>query len=114
MSTSDLWEYRETTLKTGTWKRSWRQEFYTEYGTAFYVVCHMEEVTCDENGKLVSRKDLGKVTRNITELMQSPHIANVMQLSSILTELVGAWYLEDQTALLNQEVQVEAPSQPSV
>ena len=85
------WELNEETVTARQWVRSWRQEFYTDYGEAFRMVAHMEQMTLLPDGT-TAKNPLQSVTRDITQVGADPR---VQQLHAILTELINEWRLED-------------------
>jgi hypothetical protein len=89
-SVSD-WELKEETVTARQWVRSWRQEFFTDFGQDFRVVAHMEHMTLLPDGTS-AKKQLQPVVRDITQVGADPR---VQQLNAILTELINEWRLED-------------------
>ena len=85
------WDLKTETVEAVAWKRSWRQEFFTDFGQDFRVVAHMEQVTLLPDGT-TAKKQLPAVTRDITQVGADPR---VQQLHAILTELINEWRLED-------------------
>ena len=84
-------ELREETIIARQWVRSWRQEFFTDFGNNFRMVAHMEQMTLLPDGTS-ARKQLQPVVRDITQVGADPR---VQQLHAILTELINEWRLED-------------------
>lgn len=89
------WDLKTETVEAVAWKRSWRQEFFTDLGTDFKMIAHMEEVTLLPDGT-TAKKQLPAVTRDITQVGADPR---VQQLHAILTELINEWRLEDDAKL---------------
>ena len=85
------WELKEETITARQWVRSWRQEFFTDFGQDFRVVAHMEQVTLMPDGT-TAKKQLSAVTRDIKQVGAD---TRVQQLHAILTELINKWRLED-------------------
>ena len=85
------WELKEETITARQWVRSWRQEFFTDFGQNFRVVAHMERMTLLPDGT-TAKKQLPEVTRDIKQVGADPR---VQQLHAILTELINKWRLED-------------------
>ena len=85
------WELNEETITARQWVRSWRQEFFTDFGQDSRVVAHMEQVTLLPDGTTAT-KPLQSVIRDITQVGADPR---VQQLHAILTELINEWRLED-------------------
>lgn len=85
-------------LQTGSsnitkWTRSWRQEFYTDLGTDFRVVIHMEEVTTLDSGEVI-HKPLPSVTRTLSQVYSDPQ---AVELTTLMTGLAKKWLDEDNT-----------------
>ena len=85
------WESKEETITARQWVRSWRQEFFTDFGQDFRMVAHMEQMTLLPDGT-TAKKPLQTVARDIAQVGADPR---VQQLHAILTELINEWRLED-------------------
>ena len=85
------WELSEETITARQWVRSWRQEFFTDFGQDFRMVAHMEQMTLLPDGT-TAQKPLQSVTRDITQVGADPR---VQKLHAIITELINEWRLED-------------------
>ena len=85
------WELNEETISARQWVRSWRQEFFTDFGQNFRMVAHMEQMTLLPDGTIAT-KPLQSVIRDITQVGSDPR---VQRLHAILTELINVWRLED-------------------
>ena len=85
------WELKEETITARQWVRSWRQEFFTDFGQGFRVVAHMEQMTLLPDGT-TAKKPLQPIARDINQVGEDPR---VQQLHAILTELINEWRLED-------------------
>ena len=85
------WDLKEETITARQWIRSWRQEFFTDFGQYFRVVAHMEQMTLLPDGATAT-KPLQSVTRDITQVGADPR---VQQLHAIHTELINEWRLEE-------------------
>lgn len=85
------WDLKTETVEAVAWKRSWRQEFYTDLGTDFKMVAHMEEVVTLPDGSVI-HKPLPEVVRAASDVYQDPR---VQQLHALLTDLVNEWRIED-------------------
>ena len=96
------WDLKEETITARQWVRSWRQEFFTDFGQDFRMVAHMEQMTLLPDGT-TAKKQLPAVTRDITQVGHDPR---VQQLQALLTELIKEWMDEDAAAA--------AASQPAV
>ena len=86
------WNLQTGTLNATTWQRSWRQELFTDLGSNFRFVAHMEEVSTFEGSDVVLRKALPEVTRKMSDVYQDP---DVQELNALLTKLVKKWMDED-------------------
>ena len=85
------WDLKEETITARQWVRSWRQEFFTDFGQDFRMVAHMEHMTLLPDGT-TAKKPLQTVARDIAQVGADPR---VQQLHAILTELINEWRLED-------------------
>lgn len=85
------WDLKEETITARQWVRSWRQEFFTDFGTNFSMEAHMEQVTMLPDGT-IAKKPLRSVVRRFSEVGTDPR---VQQINSLLTELINEWRLED-------------------
>ena len=85
------WELNEETVTARQWVRSWRQEFFTDFGQGFRMVAHMEQMTLLPDGT-TAKRPLQPITRDIKQVGSDPR---VQQLHAILTELINEWRLED-------------------
>ena len=88
MSDCDL---KTETVEAVAWKRSWRQEFYTDLWADFKMIAHMEEVVTLPDGTVI-HKPLPQVERMASKVYADPR---VQKLHALLTELVNEWRLED-------------------
>lgn len=86
-----LGEERTTTTTATTWLRSWRVEFFTDLGSDFSMIAHMENVTSLDGG-LVLHVDAGTVSRSASMVGSDPR---VQQLQALMTELIGEWQDQD-------------------
>jgi hypothetical protein len=87
------WNLQTGTTNVTKWTRSWRQEFYTDLGTDFRVVLHMEEVTTLDTGEVV-HKPLTAVSRTLSQVMGDP---DAVQMVTLMTSLAKKWLDEDNT-----------------
>jgi len=94
------WKYKEATEKTIRWSRSWRQTFFTEPDSEFYVNANIQDVLLLEDGAKVF-KDAGVITRRMSQVKDDPR---VRQLHALLTELIKDWMDEDEMVKSNPEV----------
>ena len=94
------WNYQEKEIKSATWLRSWRQEFFTDFNSDFAFVAHMEEVTADEQGNKLSSQDKGFVRRTASQVMSDP---DVLALNELMTKLVKKWWDEDHAVVETDE-----------
>ena len=85
------WDLKKETVEATAWKRSWRQEFFTDLGTDFKMIAHMEEVITLPDGSVI-HKQLDPVIRQSSKVYSDPR---VQQLHAILTELIDEWRIED-------------------
>ena len=93
-SVSD-WELKEETVTARQWVRSWRQEFYTDYGEVFRMVAHMERITLLPNGTYM-REQLPCIERTMHDVAG---VDGVLKLQAIMTDLINTWRLEDKAKL---------------
>ena len=89
------WELNEETVTARQWVRSWRQEFYTDYGEAFRMVAHMERITLLPNGTYL-RDPLPCIERTMDNVASAD---GVLKLQAIMTDLINTWRLEDNAKL---------------
>ena len=85
--TQDRWNYEETPVTAQSWVRSWRQELYTDLGSDFSLVAHMERVTVLPSGA-VHHEPLPEIRKSMSSVIGDPRVQN---LSALLTELIGEW-----------------------
>lgn len=97
------WNLQEAPVALTKWRRSWRQEFFTDLGSDFRFVAHLEDAVSD--GAEATTEHVGVVTRSASQVMEDPR---VQQLSAIMTELVKEWMDEDEAARLAQEAAAKA------
>ena len=90
--TATLWNATQTQISATSYLRSWRQEIFSDYGTDFTLVCHMENVVCDSDGNKIGSTDAGKVVRVLSKVYDDP---NVQAMMAAMTALVPQWYVED-------------------
>ena len=89
------WDLKEETITARQWVRSWRQEFFTDFGQDFRVVAHMEQVTLLPNGTYL-REQLPCIERTMDNVAS---VDSVLKLQSIMTDLINTWRLEDKAKL---------------
>lgn len=87
------------------WQRSWRQELYTDLGTDFRFIAHIEEITALETGEVIHRPR-PQVVRSMSQVMTDP---DVLLLNEILTRLIKKWMDEDEAARLAAELANQLP-----
>lgn len=90
------WNLKEGTATTKTWTRSWRQEFYTDLGTDFRVVLHMEDVTTLDTGEVIHTPK-PSVVRTLSQVMGD---ADAVQMVTLMTTLAKKWLDEDNTPVV--------------
>ncbi|MEI6297074.1 MAG: hypothetical protein WCO84_05555 [bacterium] len=90
------WNLSTGTSNTTKWTRSWRQELYTDLGSDFRIVLHMEEVTTLDSGEVI-HKELPQVVRKLSAVSSDP---DVVQLATLLTSLAKKWLDEDNTPVV--------------
>lgn len=87
---------RETvsTVTSTKWMRSWRLELFTDLGSDFRLVAHMENVTTTSDGQVI-HEDAGTVTRSLSSVGSDPRVQG---LQSVLIELLDEWRAQDEAA----------------
>lgn len=85
------WNYSTNTTDITKWTRSWRQELYTDLGTDFKLVAHMENVTTLATGEII-HTPLPAITRQMSLVATDP---DVILLQEVLTRLVKKYLDED-------------------
>lgn len=86
------WNLVEGTLATRTWDRSWRCEEYTDYGSDFRIVLHMQQATSDSSGNLLGTKELPPIYRSLSQVASDPDVLAYLELKQ---RLVKRWLDED-------------------
>lgn len=85
------WNEFNTTSDITRYTRSWRQEFYTDLGSDFKLIAHLEEITKLDDGTVMN-KPCGTVTRSASIVGQDKR---VQQIQVLMTELIKEWLDED-------------------
>lgn len=102
------WDFKTEQVEAASWKRSWRQEFFTDLSSDFTMKAHMERVTTLPDGSVV-HTPLPAVMRRASQVASDPR---VQQLQALMTELVEEWTLEDEAAAIAAaEPDPEAPEE---
>ena len=89
------WELKEEAVTARQWVRSWRQEFFTDFGQGFRMVAHMERITLLPNGTYM-REQLPCIERTMDNVAS---VDSVLKLQTIMTDLINIWRLEDNAKL---------------
>jgi hypothetical protein len=99
---STLWNSQDVSITAKTWDRSWRGEEFTDLGTDFTIVMHMERVTVDANNKVIAKEQLPNITRSLSQVISDPDVQAYLTLKQTL---VKKWLDEDvaATAILSPE-----------
>ena len=93
---STLWNAQDVAVAAKTWDRSWRGEEFTDLGTNFSIVMHMERVTVDANNKVIGREHLPNIARSLSQVISDPDVQAYLTLKQTL---VKKWLDEDNAAL---------------
>lgn len=85
------WNLQTMPTSLTKWDRSWRQEFFTDLGSDFTLVAHIEEVKTLDDGT-VTHTLKPPVVRKLSEVGSDPR---VQQLHALMTELIKEWMDQD-------------------
>jgi hypothetical protein len=91
---STLWNAQDVAIAAKTWDRSWRGEEFTELGTDFHIVMHMQRVTVDADNKVIGKEPLPNITRSLSQVINDPDVQAYLALKQTL---VKKWLDEDNT-----------------
>lgn len=87
---STLWDETTETTELKSWVRSWRQEFYTDLGSDFRLVAHMEKVTTlTADNSILSHEQLPNIQTTAAQCAADPVLGPLAyQIQTALTALV--------------------------
>jgi len=106
-----LWNAQDIAVSAKTWDRSWRGEEFTDYGTDFTILMHMERLTVDANGKVIGRELLPNISRALSQVISDPDVQAYLTLKQTL---VKKWLDEDNAARATAAAPVVPPENPPV
>lgn len=87
---STLWDETTETVETKSWVRSWRQELYTDLGSDFRMVAHLEKVlTTSDGSTILGRQTLPNVQTTASQCATDPVLGPLAyQIQTAMTALV--------------------------
>lgn len=85
-----LWDETTETVSTRSWIRSWRQELYTDLGSDFRMVAHLERViTAADGATVLGRQTLPGVQVTASQCAVDPVLGPLAyQIQTAMTALV--------------------------